>query len=140
MFHFVIKYSIIWLYLVTGSENNLDTKNFYKHLGFNIKSLRKKHGMTQEEFGKQFNLTKSAIVNYETGIRKVPIDVLLQISYSYDISLDSLTSKKPTIADVLESEIGHIELTENEEELIVNFLRSFKRMKEVNESGNSKHT
>ena len=110
---------------------------FYKKLGANLKKLRRKHGLTQEQFGEQFGLTKSAIVNYETGIRKIPIDVLIQIAYTYNVSLDKLTAKKHTIADVLKSEIGHIELSESEEELIVNFLKSFKRMKEVNQIGNS---
>lgn len=110
---------------------------FYKKLGKNLKKLRKDQGLTQEQFGELFGLTKSAIVNYETGIRKIPIDVLLQISYTFNVSLDELTTKRHTIADVLKNEIGNMELTDHEEDLLVNFIKALKHMKEVNESGKS---
>lgn len=86
--------------------------------------------MTQEEFGGLFDLTKSAIVNYETGIRKIPVDVLYRIAMFHNVTIDSLICKKQTIADVLKNEIGEIQLDHKEEDFLVNFIHFFKNMKE----------
>lgn len=127
----------MWLYQMTGSENILDTKIFYRNLGQNLKHLRKSAGYTQEQYGSFFDLTKSAIVNYETGIRKIPIDLLYQIAVFHGVTIDSLICKKPTIADVLKSEIGEMNLDQNEEDVLINFLQVFKGMKEGKSNGKS---
>lgn len=97
----------------------MDTEIFYKNLGHNLKLLRKQKGMTQEQFGEVFNLTKSAIVNYEKGIRKIPIDVLYQIASFHNVTIDKLIYKKPTIAEVLNNEIGKIQLNDSEEDVLI---------------------
>ena len=117
----------------------MQTEIFYKNLGQNLKHLRKAKGMTQEEFGGLFNLTKSAIVNYETGIRKIPVDVLYRIAMFHNVTIDSLICKKQTIADVIQNEIGKTELSNREEDLLVNFIHLFKNMKEGNSNGKSNH-
>lgn len=115
----------------------MDTEIFYKNLGQNLKHLRKAKGMTQDQFGSLFGLTKSAIVNYESGIRKIPIDLLYQIAMFHDVTIDSLICKKQTIADVLKSEIGKMHLDQREEDVLINFLHVFKGMKEGNMNGKS---
>lgn len=115
----------------------MDEKIFYKNLGQNLKHLRKAKGMTQEQFGSYFGLTKSAIVNYEQGIRKIPIDVLYQIATFHDVTIDSLICKKQTIADVLKSEVGKLHLDQHEEDVLISFLQVFKGMKEGNMNGKS---
>ena len=101
--------------------------------------MRKEKGLTQEQFGSLFNLTKSAIVNYEAGIRKIPIDLLYQIAMFHNVTIDSLICKKQTIEDVLKSEIGKLHLNQQEEDVLINFLQVFKGMKEGNMNGNCKH-
>lgn len=115
----------------------MDEKIFYKNLGQNLKHLRKAKGMTQDQFGSLFGLTKSAIVNYEAGIRKIPIDLLYQIAMFHDVTIDSLICKKQTIADILKSEIGKLHLDQHEEDVLINFLHVFKGMKEGKENGKS---
>jgi transcriptional regulator with XRE-family HTH domain len=115
----------------------LDEKIFYKNLGLNLRHLRKAKGMTQEQFGSLFGLTKSAIVNYESGIRKIPIDLLYQIAMFHDVTIDSLICKKQTIADILKSEIGKLHLDQHEEDVLINFLHVFKGTKEGKENGKS---
>ena len=129
MFQIVIKRSNMWLYQMTGSENILDTKIFYKNLGQNIRLLRKKKGLTQEQFGEIFGLTKSAIVNYEIGIRKIPIDVLYQIAMFHNVTIDSLICKKKTIADILKNEIGETQLNDKAEDVLVAFINYLKEGK-----------
>lgn len=139
MFHFVVKPSIIWLNLMTGSENIVDEKIFYRNLGQNLKHLRKAKGLTQEQLGSYFGLTKSAIVNYETGIRKIPIDLLHQIAVFHNVTIDSLICKKQTIEDIMKSEIGKMQLDQHEEDVLISFIHAFKGMKEGNTHGKSKH-
>lgn len=115
----------------------MDEKFFYKNLGQNLKQLRKAKGMTQEQFSGLFGLTKSAIVNYETGIRKIPIDLLHQIAMFHDVTIDSLICKKQTIEDVMKSEIGKMQLEQHEEDVLINFLQVFKGMKEGMNHGKS---
>ncbi len=110
----------------------MDTKNFYKNLGQNLRHHRKITGLTQEQFGAMFGVTKSAIVNYEAGIRKIPIDLLYQIANYYGVTVDSFFCKKHTIAEVLSDEIGKMKLNKKEEDLFINFLHAFKKMKEGN--------
>ena len=115
----------------------MDTEIFYKNLGQNLRHLRKAKGMTQEQLGSFFGLTKSAIVNYESGIRKIPIDLLYQIAMFHGVTIDSLICKKQTIADVLKNEIGKMHLDQHEEDVLINFLQVFKGMKEGKEHGKS---
>lgn len=115
----------------------MDEKIFYKNLGQNLKHLRKTKGLTQDQFGSLFGLTKSAIVNYEAGIRKIPIDLLYQIARFHNVTIDSLICKKQTIKDVLNSEIGKLHLDQHEEDVLINFLHVFKGMKEGIKNGKS---
>ncbi len=101
----------------------METKNFYQQIGRCIRDVRKENKITQEELGKQLGLTKSAIVNYETGIRKVPVDVLAKFSKTYHISLDQIIKKQKTLSDVINSEIGDRELTEQQEKLLISYIQ-----------------
>lgn len=105
-------------------------KFFIKNLGQNLKHLRKSSGYTQEQYGSFFNLTKSAIVNYENGIRKIPIDLLYQISMFHNVTIDSLICKKQTIKEVINGEIGEMYLDQYEEDFLIDFLKIIKGMKE----------
>ena len=102
----------------------MESKKFYQEIGRTIRCVRKEKQITQEELGKQLGLTKSAIVNYETGIRKIPVDVLAEFSRRYHISIDKLVKKKKTLADVLNSEIGSIQLSDQQEELLIQFINT----------------
>ncbi len=78
--------------------------------------------MTQEQLGEQIGLTKSAIVNYETGIRKIPFDVLVELSNYYHVKLEWLVKKPVTLNDLLNSKLGNVELTEQQEQLLINYI------------------
>ena len=100
----------------------MNTDIFYKKLGENLRLIRKQHKITQEKLGEQLGLTKSAIVNYETGIRKIPFDILVQLTETYQIDIKSLYKQKKTVADVINSEIGKTELTDHQEQLLINYI------------------
>lgn len=94
--------------------------------------------MTQEQFGEVFGLTKSAIVNYESGIRKIPVDLLVQIANFHNVSLDRLICKKTTIADVIQSEIGNTKLNDQEEDVLITLINYMKEGKNSGKSNSEK--
>ena len=67
-----------------------------------LKMLRNSHGLTQEAFAKALNCTREAIASYETGKSTPPLEVLIQITDYYKVSLDFLVgrSQSPNIKDL----------------------------------------
>ncbi|MBM7636003.1 helix-turn-helix transcriptional regulator [Streptococcus saliviloxodontae] len=55
-----------------------------------IKSLRAKHKITQQEMAEQLGLSRQAISNWENDRNLPDIEMLILISKHYDISLDEL--------------------------------------------------
>lgn len=102
----------------------MDTKIFYETIGQKLKKYRKQCGLTQEQAGKCVGITKSAIVNYETGIRKIPVDVLMELTAQYKVSLEQLVTRQPTLSEVIESEIGKTKLNEKQERLLIQFINT----------------
>lgn len=61
-------------------------------LGKNIKSMRRKRGLTQEELGKRIGVEKSAVSRWENGDRKPKIDHLNNIALVLEVPLGALLS------------------------------------------------
>lgn len=61
-----------------------------KRLSLRITNLRKEAGLSQTQFAKKLNISPSALGNYEQGRRLPSVDLLVQISRFFDISLDYL--------------------------------------------------
>lgn len=59
-------------------------------LGKRLKILRTEKDLTQEEFGKPYNLKKSTVSQYESGSSKPDDELKKRIAKDYDISLDWL--------------------------------------------------
>jgi len=64
-------------------------------LGKKIKELRKKHKLTQTEFGEKIGVTKSTIATYENDTRLPSYNVLVKIANTYGVSIDSLLLDEP---------------------------------------------
>ncbi len=61
-----------------------------KSLGRRIKEERINKGISQEQLAENINVSRQYITMIENGERKVRIDVLLQISYALNTSIDYL--------------------------------------------------
>lgn len=62
-----------------------------------LKQLRVENGLTQEEFGKPYNLRKSTISQYESGDSRPDDELKIRIALDYGVSLDwlfGLTNKR----------------------------------------------
>ena len=65
-----------------------------------LKKLREKDNYSQKDFGKMFNFSQQAIQQYETGKRQIPIDLAIDISNYYDISLDKFFEREWKSKDI----------------------------------------
>lgn len=59
-------------------------------LGLKIKELREKNGWSQEELGRKVNKSKSTISLYESDGLYPPGDVLIELAFLFNVSLDYL--------------------------------------------------
>jgi transcriptional regulator with XRE-family HTH domain len=61
-----------------------------KTIGEKIKKLRSKHKWTQKELAEKLNISRSAITNWENGRNYPDIQLIINISELFNISLDEL--------------------------------------------------
>jgi len=74
-----------------------DTENL-KELGRRIRHLRKKEGLTQEQFADDAGLDRSYVGGIERGERNITFSVLCQIAKALQIDVASLTSDLPLVS------------------------------------------
>lgn len=73
-------------------------------------AVRKSTGLSQADFGAALGLSDRAYKNYELGIRKLPLDVLIDIAHKYDTSIEWLVTGEgarsaPAIGEALEAAV-----------------------------------
>lgn len=59
-----------------------------KECGERIRQLRKAQGMTQEQLAKRLNIGERHLRRIETGEKGPSVDILVEISALFDVSLD----------------------------------------------------
>lgn len=62
-------------------------KNFF---AINLKNLRIEKGLKQTELAEKLFINKSMICAYEKGTRMPSLDVLIQLTYIFNVSIDFL--------------------------------------------------
>ena len=78
------------------------------HISQNIRHLRKLRKLTQEEFSKKLNMTKSRIGSYEEGRSKPSIETLIELSNFFKLPVDVLIKNNLSYAtDASFMEIGN---------------------------------
>ncbi len=56
-----------------------------------IKDLREDNDLLQKDVAKELNISQVQYSRYETGIRVMPINLLIKLAKFYDVSLEYLT-------------------------------------------------
>lgn len=107
-------------------------------LAKNIKYLRKKHGISQQELADQFNLPRTTLGDYERGKTEPNINTLILFAQRFELSLDDIIRKDLSHQDyeiikskdlrvlaisVDENKEGNIELVDTKAE--AGYLESF---------------
>ena len=100
-------------------------------IGEKIKSLRKKHKLTQKELASALKVKQPSLNRWENGIKTPSLKTLQKISKIFDVSLDTLAFsnedlKGTHISDKpLQSKLKEIKiLPDNEKETVFNLIHS----------------
>lgn len=63
-------------------------------IGKRISQLREKHNHTKNDFTSQFNITEKVLYNIEHDITRPTIDLLIEVSEYYKVTIDYLAKGK----------------------------------------------
>lgn len=58
-----------------------------------IKNLREDNDLTQTQLAKQLNISQRAYSHYESGDRKIPLDILIGLADYFNCSIDFLLGR-----------------------------------------------
>lgn len=112
----------------------------YLEFGEKIKSLRQARKMTQEELSEALDISKTSVVNYETGTRKVPLSLIKKFARFFNRSVDeligvnitskgsehSIYSSNPRVIKNTEQwyeEVGDVALSDDEMDELIRFTK-----------------
>ena len=76
------------------------------NIGTQILKIRKEKGLTQEEFGKIFHVTRQTVSNWENEKSYPDLQILIDISNRFDISLDVLIKEDVKMVKTMDKERG----------------------------------
>jgi len=78
-----------------------------------IKELRESENLTQQDFAKEFKISKQTVSNYENNERTPDVTLMLKISNHFNVSMDYLTGNSQYKTQKLKhiKEVTHIELS-----------------------------
>lgn len=62
----------------------------YIEFGERLRSLRESKRMTQAELAEEMGVSKTSIVNYETGTRKIPLSFVKRFANFFGVSVDEM--------------------------------------------------
>ena len=72
------------------------------HFSETLTSLRKMHGMTQQQVAEKTGLTRSALGMYETGKREPDFETLQRIAEFYHVDMNTLITGKTADTDEMD--------------------------------------
>lgn len=85
----------------TGTDNRDLTKE--ATIGGRIRAVRRKAGLTQEDFARALGYSKRSLISWETGSADPPIAILPSLRRHYSIDLEWLVMGDGTIEDPIPS-------------------------------------
>ena len=74
------------------------------NIGNQILNIRKENQLTQEEFGKLFHVTRQTVSNWENGKSYPDLQVLIDISNQFGVSLDTLLKEDSKMVQSIDEE------------------------------------
>ena len=74
------------------------------NIGNQILNIRKENQLTQEEFGKLFHVTRQTVSNWENGKSYPELQILVNISNQFDVSLDILLKEDSKMVQSIDKE------------------------------------
>ena len=91
------------------------------NIGNQILNIRKGNQLTQEEFGKLFHVTRQTVSNWENEKSYPDLQILIDISNQFEISLDTLIKEDSKMVKTRDKErvLGKIK----KEKSIINVIK-----------------
>ena len=91
------------------------------NIGKQILTIRKERQLTQEQFGALFHVTRQTVSNWENEKSYPDLQMLIDISNQFEISLDTLIKEDSKMVKAIDKErvLGKIK----KEKSIIDFLR-----------------
>lgn len=74
------------------------------NIGNQISVIRKEHHLTQEKFGELFHVTRQTVSNWENEKSYPDLQVLIDISNQFEISLDKLIKEDSKMVRAIDKE------------------------------------
>lgn len=94
-----------------------------KDLPQKLKGLRVQYGFSQKQVAEKIGISPSIVSGYETGERTPSTEILLSLSYLYNVSTDYLLGKQAALPDTL---IDVSKLTDKQKTALVNLIEVIK--------------
>lgn len=90
----------------------------------NLKSLRKKHKLTQNQLSQATGINEHTLFGYERELREPNIETLVKLADFYHVSVDELIGRPTSI-------INKLALSDQEREVIEKFLSLTNKQKSL---------
>ena len=74
------------------------------NIGNQILNIRKENQLTQEAFGKLFHVTRQTVSNWENGKSYPELQILVNISNQFNVSLDTLLKEDLKMVQSIDKE------------------------------------
>lgn len=75
-------------------------------IGKQIQNIRKENGLSQEQFGQKFHVTRQTVSNWENEKSYPDLQTLISISDGFDVSLDKLLKDTPKMVEDFDSAVA----------------------------------
>lgn len=92
----------------------------------NVKNLRKEIGITQTELSEKIFVNKSMISAYEKGKRMPSLDVLIQLSAIFNVSIDYLLGIQRNDINDKETSLDISGLNDKQRKIITDLIETFR--------------
>ncbi len=92
----------------------------------NLKNLRIEKGLNQTELAEKLFINKSMISSYEKGTRMPSLDVLMQLTFIFNVSVDYMLGVQRDEVEDKQKSIDISGLNDNQIKIIENLIDEFR--------------
>lgn len=92
----------------------------------NLKNLRIEKGLNQTELAEKLFINKSMISSYEKGTRMPSLDILMQLTFIFNVSIDYMLGVQRDEVEDKQKSIDISGLNDNQIKIIKNLIDEFR--------------
>mgnify|MGYP004534893665 FL=1 len=92
----------------------------------NLKNLRIEKGLNQTELAEKLFINKSMISSYEKGTRMPSLDILMQLTFIFNVSIDYMLGVQRNNIEDKQKSIDISGLNDNQIKIIENLIDEFR--------------